>query len=229
MAKKATDPKSETAKRIQRTEAYAEKVRKMFAQAVNEILAFNKSVPKLDEGVMYSFDGTSQKMQKQVEDLLRQLHSSVTLAIQQGITLEWEQANAECDKLVTSIFGKEALSNPKLNAITDRNKAAMDAFIDRSENGLNLSDRVWKTVRQLREEMEVAMTVAIGEGQSASQMSRKVREYLNDPDLMFRRFRYKDENGKWRRKWKKRIKDEKTGKYKWIDYDRDCRKKAKTL
>ena len=221
MAKKATDPKTETAKRIQRTEAYAEKVRKMFAQAVNEILAFNKSVPKLDEGVMYSFDGTSQKMQKQVEDLLRQLHSSVTLAIQQGITLEWVQANAECDKLVTSIFGKEALSNPKLNAITDRNKAAMDAFIGRTENGLNLSDRIWKTVRQLREEMEVAMTVAIGEGQSASQMSRKVREYLNDPDLMFRRFRYKDEKGKWRRKWKKRIKDEKTGKYRWIDYDRD--------
>ena len=221
MAKKTTDPKSETAKRIQRTEAYAEKVRKMFAQAVNEILAFNKSVPKLDEGMMYSFDGTSQKMQKQVEDLLRQLHSSVVLAIRQGITLEWEQANAECDKLVTSIFGKEALSNPKLNAITDRNKAAMDAFIQRTENGLNLSDRIWKTVRQLREEMEVAMTVAIGEGQSASQMSRKVREYLNDPDLMFRRFRYKDENGKWRRKWKKRIKDEKTGKYKWIDYDRD--------
>lgn len=221
MAKKATDPKSETAKRIQRTEAYAEKVRKMFAQAVNEILAFNKFVPKLDEGVMYSFDGTSQKMQKQVEDLLRQLHSSVTLAIQQGITLEWEEANAECDKLVTSIFGKEDLSNPKLNAITDRNKAAMNAFFDRSENGLNLSDRIWKTVRQLREEMEVAMTVAIGEGQSASQMSRKVREYLNDPDLMFRRFRYKDEKGKWRRKWKKRIKDEKTGKYKWIDYDRD--------
>lgn len=221
MAKKATDPKTETAKRIQRTEAYAEKVRKMFTQAVNEILSFNKSVPKLDDGVMYSFDGTSQKMQKQVEDLLRQLHSSVTLAIQQGITLEWEQANAECDKLVTSIFGKEALSNPKFNAITDRNKAAMDAFIGRTENGLNLSDRIWKTVRQLREEMEVAMTVAIGEGQSASQMSRKVREYLNDPDLMFRRFRYKDESGKWRRKWKKRIKDEKTGKYKWIDYDRD--------
>lgn len=216
-----TDPKTETAKRIQRTEAYAEKVRKMFAATVNEILALNKSMPKLDEGVMYSFDGTSAKMQQKVESLLRQLHSSVTLAIHQGITLEWEQANIECDKLVTSVFGKEALSNPKLIAITDRNKAAMDAFIDRSENGLNLSDRIWKSVQQLRDEMEVAMTVAIGEGQSASQMSRKVREYLNDPDLMFRRFRYKDENGEWKRKWKKRIKDEKTGKYKWIDYDRD--------
>lgn len=221
MADNATNPKTETAKRIQRTEAYAEKVRKMFAQTVNEILALNKSMPELDEGVMYSFDGTSVKMQDKVEKLLRQLNSTVLTAIQQGITLEWEQANEECDKLVQSIYGKEALSSPKLTAITERNKAAMDAFINRSENGLNLSDRVWNTVQQLRDEMEVAMTVAIGEGQSASGMSRKVREYLNDPDLMFRRFRYKDENGKWQRKWKKRIKDEKTGKYKWIDYDRD--------
>ena len=42
---------------------------------------------------------------------------------------------------------------------------------------------------------------------------------------MFRRFRFKkgeDEQGKpiYGRKWKKPIKDEKTGKYRWIDYDR---------
>ena len=47
MAKKAysPDPKAETIKRIQRTEAYAEKVRRLFAATVNEILALNKSVP----------------------------------------------------------------------------------------------------------------------------------------------------------------------------------------
>ena len=51
MAKKAysPDPKAETIKRIQRTEAYAEKVRQLFAATVNEILALNKSVPTLDE------------------------------------------------------------------------------------------------------------------------------------------------------------------------------------
>ena len=50
MAKKAysPDPKAETIKRIQRTEAYAEKVRRLFAATVNEILALNKSVPTLD-------------------------------------------------------------------------------------------------------------------------------------------------------------------------------------
>ena len=210
-----------TAKRIRRIEAYAEKVRKMFTQTVNDILALNKTIPSLSEGTMYSFDGASIKMQREVEQLLRRLNSAVTLAIKQGIELEWEQANTECDKMVASIFGKDALSNPKFNAIIDRNEAAMNAFINRAEKGINLSDRIWKSVQQLRAEMEVAMTVAIGEGESASQMSRKVREYLNDPDLMFRRFRYKDKSGEWKRKWKKRIKDESTGKYKWIDYDRD--------
>lgn len=236
MAKQGSDPKAATLARIRRTEAYAEKVRLLFAKTVNDILALNKTMPSLDEGVMFSFDGESIKKQKEVEALLRRLHSAVTMAIEQGIKLEWEQANQECDKLIASVFGKKVMESPEFSAWMGRNSAARDAFISRSENGLNLSDRVWKSVRQLRDEMEVAMTVSIGEGESASSMSRKVREYLNNPDDMFRRFRYKKgekdiidpETGEvtgteivWGKKWKKRIKDEATGKYKWIDYDRD--------
>lgn len=222
MAKKNNiDPKSATQARIKRTEAYAERVRLLFAQTVNEILALNKSMPQLDEGEMFSFAGESMKRQKEVERLLRLLHSVATMAIEKGIRLEWSQANDECDKLVKSCFGKRALSSPEFAAWTQRNSAAMNAFIARSENGLNLSQRVWKSVEQLRDEMEVAITVSVGEGESAASMSRKVRQYLNDPDLMFRRFRYKDpESGEWRRKWKKRIKDPATGKVKWIDYDK---------
>lgn len=221
--------------RIKRTEAYAEKVRLMFAQTVNNILALNKSMPSLDDGVMFSFDGESMKMQKKVEEALRQLHSAATLAIRRGIAVEWDIANDEIDKILNSVYGKKVLSSPEFNGWMNRNDSARDAFLNRSEKGMSLSDRVWKSVRQLRDEMEVAMTVAIGEGDSASSMSRKVREYLNDPDLMFRRFRYKagekdiidPETGEvigkepvYKLKWKKRVKDEKTGKYKFIDYDR---------
>lgn len=222
MAKpKKTDPKTHTLARVKRTEAYAERVRLLFATTVNEILALNKSVPQLGEGEMFSFDAESAKKQKEVERLLRQLHSVATMAIENGIRLEWAQANVECDKLVQSCFGKKVLESPEFTAWTQRNKSAMSAFINRSERGLNLSQRVWKSVRQLRDEMEVAITVSVGEGESAASMSRKVRQYLNDPDLMFRRFRYKDpETGEWKRKWKKRIKDPATGKVKWIDYDK---------
>lgn len=239
MAKQGSDPKAATLARIRRTEAYAEKVRLLFAKTVNDILALNKTMPSLDEGVMFSFDGESVKKQKEVEVLLRRLHSAVTMAIQQGVKLEWDAANQECDKLVQSVFGKKVLESPEFSAWMGRNTAARDAFLSRSEHGLNLSDRVWKSVRQLRDEMEVAMTVSIGEGESSSSMSRKVRQYLNNPDDMFRRFRYKKgekdiidpETGEitgreiiYGKKWKKRIKDEVTGKYKWIDYDRDSYK-----
>lgn len=239
MAKQGSDPKTATLARIRRTEAYAEKVRLLFAKTVNDILALNKTMPSLDEGVMFSFDAESVKKQKEVEVLLRRLHSAVTMAIQQGVKLEWDAANQECDKLVQSVFGKKVLESPEFSAWMGRNTAARDAFLSRSEHGLNLSDRVWKSVRQLRDEMEVAMTVSIGEGESSSSMSRKVRQYLNNPDDMFRRFRYKKgekdiidpETGEitgkeivYGKKWKKRIKDEVTGKYKWIDYDRDSYK-----
>lgn len=233
-----SDKKKSAVLRIQRTEAYAERVRLLFAKTVNDILALNKSMPKLEEGVMYSFDGTNDKMQKEVEMLLRRLASTVTTAIRNGINLEWEEANVECDKFIASLFGKKVLSSPEFSAWVDRNTSARDAFTNRADKGLGLSERVWKSVKQLREEMEVAMTVAIGEGDSASSMSRKVREYLNDPELMFRRFRYKagekevvdKDTGEitkvpvYGRKWKKRVKDESTGKYRWVDYDRDSYK-----
>lgn len=233
MAKKQT-PQQHTQARIARTEAYAEKVRRLFAYTVNQICEMNKRMPDIDNGIMYSFDGDSKKVQQEVETLLRQLHAVTTAAIKQGIELEWEQANEECDKLVQSCFGREVLKDPMFDAYTTHNERAMNAFIARSERGLNLSDRVWKSVRQLRDEMEVAITVSVGEGASAQQMSRRVRQYLDDPDLMFRRFRYKigeedikDDNGKvigkkpvYGRKWKKRIKKD-DGSYGWIDYDRD--------
>lgn len=235
MAKKSdNDPKQNTLARIRRTEAYAERVRTLFAATVNEILALNKTMPTLPEGEMFSFDNESLKKQKEVERLLRQLHSVATMAIEKGIRLEWAQANAECDKLVQSCFGKRALETPEFTAWTQRNEAAMAAFISRSERGLNLSQRVWKSCRQLRDEMEVAITVAVGDGTSAASMSRSVRKYLNDPDLMFRRFRYKigeeieyDEDGNeigkkivWGKKWKKKIRKS-DGTVGWIDYDKD--------
>lgn len=236
MAKKdKSNPFKEATKaRIVRTEAYAEKIRMMFNATVNEILTLNRTMPKISDGVMYSFDGDSKKMQAKVELLLRRLASAATMAIQQGISLEWEQANIECDKLVKSVFGKEILSSPEFYAWRDRNNAARDAFINRSEKGLNLSDRVWKSVRQLRDEMEVAITISIGEGNDAHSVSKQVRQYLNDPDLMFRRFRYKKGEkdiidpdtgeviGKepiYGKKWKKRVKGE-DGRYHFIDYDK---------
>ena len=40
---------------LNRTEGYAEQVRKLFAGAVNDILALTSSVPHLDEGEVFRY------------------------------------------------------------------------------------------------------------------------------------------------------------------------------
>lgn len=238
----AKNAKNDTLARIKRTEAYAESVRVLFARCVNEMLALHKTLPKLGEGEMYSFDGDSIRVQRKVEELLRRLASAATLAVENGVKVEWEQANAASDALLQSCFGKKAMKDVHFSAWRKRNEGAMKAFQKRvDDGGFKLSDKIWKTTRQLREEMEIAMTLGIGEGESAADMSRKVRKYLNDPDLMFRRFRYKagekevtdyDEDGNpigthteviYGRKWKKKVKGA-DGKTRWIDYDKDSYK-----
>lgn len=213
---------------IQRSKAYANQVKKMFDDCVDDILAVQKTIPTLTEGQMFSFDACPMNVQKKVEELLRRLSSTVTLATQAGIKLEWDKANASADSLLASVAGKAVLRDPHFSAYTQRNHEAMYNFMNRKEGIMKLSDRIWQTTRQLREEMEVAMTVSVGEGKSAREMARDVKKYLNDPDLMFRRFRYKikdDENGNpvYGRKWKKKERDE-NGKVHWIDYDKDAYK-----
>lgn len=68
------------------------------------------------------------------------------------------------------------------------------------------------------------VNISLGQGDSAATVSRKVRKYLNNPDDMFRRFRYKkgedeDGNAVYGRKWKRKYIDKTTGKVTWKDFN----------
>lgn len=184
----ATNSKKEYQELLNRTESYAEQVRILFARAVNDILALTTSVPHLEDGEVFSYSD-NKKIAQKVTERLRNLHSVVYAAIKKDIELEWDEANKICDALAATCFGKEIVLDKRFAGWFERNTEAMDAFINRSEAGLNLSDRIWQPVKQLRSEMELAMTVAIGDGDSAAQISRYVRQYLNNPDKLFRRVR----------------------------------------
>ncbi|MDK7751576.1 hypothetical protein QP572_14695, partial [Brevibacterium sp. UMB10442] len=71
-----------------------------------------------------------------------------------------------------------------------RNKEAMNSFFERRQDGLNLSQRVWQYVGQAKTDLEVALDLGIGQGLSSDTLNRKVKQYLNNPDDLFRRFRY---------------------------------------
>lgn len=216
-----------------RTEQYADKVRQHFADAVSELLKLT-ATGDLGASGAFSFSDSS-KLSNEANSILRGLYASVYQEIKGGVQSEWEYANLSCDALIESIFGKGLKENNHFARWFSRNQDAMDSFFKRKSayGGLNLSQKVWRYVGNLKTEMEVALSVSLGQGDSAATVSRKVREYLQEPDKMFRRFRVKtgekdilDADGNvigkepiYGRRWKRKVIDPQTGAVTWENFN----------
>ena len=131
----------------------------------------------------------------QMERIIKQLNRDITVSIVNGIRSEWTLANSKNNELCNVVFGSLANSLPERAArrYYSTNEQARDAFIARKEQGLGLSDRVWRYTGQFKNEIELALDTGIRSGRSADELSRDVREYLQHPDKLFRRVR--DEHG----------------------------------
>lgn len=213
-----------------RTEHYADNVRRLYATATDELLKL--SAMKASNGVSAAFSfSDSKRLSEQANAILRALYSGVYNEIKGGVIAEWGNANKSCDALITSIFGKKVKEDNHYARYFARNKESVDVFFKRKSEygGLNLSQRVWKYVGDFKTEMEMALSVAMGEGKSAATISREVRKYLQRPDMMFRRFRVKtgeqdifDADGNvigkepvCGRVWKRKVVDAVTGNVSW--------------
>ena len=233
MAKKKIDFDKYAAGLFSRTEQYADRVRRHYATAVDELLKLTAG-GDLGASGAFSF-GDNTKLSEKANSILRGLYSAVYGEIQNGVQAEWEYANLSCDALIESIFGKGLNESNHFARWFSRNKDAMDSFFRRKSayGGLNLSQKVWKYTGDLKTEMECALTLSLGQGDSAATVSRRVRQYLQEPDKMFRRFRVKtgekkiyDEEGNvigtepiYGRRWKRKVIDPQTGAVTWENFN----------
>ncbi len=230
MLKKKIDYDKAAKMLFSRTEHYADNVRRLYATATDELLKL--SAMKASNGVSAAFSFSDNKrLSEQANAILRALYSGVYNEIKGGVIAEWGNANKSCDALITSIFGRKVKEDNHYARFFARNKESVDAFFKRKSEygGLNLSQRVWKYVGDFKTEMEMALSVAMGEGKSAATVSREVRKYLQRPDMMFRRFRVKtgeqdifDTDGNvvgkepvYGRVWKRKVVDAVTGNVSW--------------
>ena len=176
-----------------RTEGYASNVSKYYTAAVNALLDLAADVDLKPDEVFYFAD--HKKLSVKATNVLRGLYSAVYQEIRRGVIAEWEFANLSSDAMIESIFGPGLQEDNHYARWFSRNRDAMDAFFKRKSEygGLNLSQKVWKYTGQFKEEMELALSASLGRGDSASTVSRHVRQYLQEPDKLFRRVR--DEEG----------------------------------
>ena len=178
---------------LQRTEGYAANVRAIYLDVMEQLISLALEVEPIYDAKSPFVFADYPTISDKANVLLRELYSRVYQTMQFSIANEWEQSNLKSDELVRSVFGKKAIDNKHFARFFERNKKAMDAFFSRKseDGGLNLSQRIWKYEGQFRQEMEMSIDCFIGQGMSANTMATKIKQYLNEPDKLFRRVRDK--------------------------------------
>jgi hypothetical protein len=174
------------------TDQYVAAVDALFTRATKEIsIAATKGTYSPDKP--FSFEDYP-KTKVQVQKIINGLASNITAVMETGSRKQWLYACQKNDEFVASIMDTSKLSKAWLSKMQDRNLDALQTFQQRKVNGMNLSQRVWKYVGQYKDQIELGLDVGLGEGRSAQQLSKDLRQNLQDPDRLFRRVRDKRGN-----------------------------------
>ena len=174
------------------TEAYAQAVQALYDKATTAV-SRAAAHGKIDPDNPFSFD-MYPSVQKEMQRITEQLASNMQTVIETGSRKQWLFACQKNDGFLASIMDTTKLSKGQLKKMQDQNLDALAAFQGRKVDGMDLSQRIWKYVGQYREQLESALDVGLGEGRSADELSRDVRQNLLDPNRLFRRVRDKRGN-----------------------------------
>lgn len=169
------------------TEQYVKAVEALFDRATAEI---TKAAAKGSYDPEKPFNFADYPGVKSVmQTVTKQLANRMVTVVESGSKRQWLFACDKNDGFISSIMDTSKLSKARLKKMQDRNLDALSSFQGRKVEGMNLSQRVWKYIDQYKAQLESALDVGLGEGRSADQLSRDVRQNLREPNRLFRRVR----------------------------------------
>lgn len=173
-----------------RTEAYARQIEKLCNLAASEYASLAGTLFQPDLNKPFNFDDYPQT-KKAAAQVTQGLAKKIQSVIVRGTATEWRAACDKNDAFLKSILRTSRLTPEEAEQYQARNLEALQSFQQRKVEGLGLSQRVWKYVGDIKDTIELGIDVGLGEGRSAQQLSKDLRQCLQQPDKLFRRVRDK--------------------------------------
>lgn len=173
-----------------RTEAYARQIEKLCNLAASEYASLAGTLFQPNLNKPFNFDDYPQT-KKAAAQVTQGLAKKIQGVIVRGTAAEWRAACDKNDAFLKSILRTSRLTPEEAEQYQARNLEALQSFQQRKVEGLGLSQRVWKYVGDIKDTIELGIDVGLGEGRSAQQLSKDLRQCLQQPDKLFRRVRDK--------------------------------------
>ncbi|WP_411898548.1 hypothetical protein [Elizabethkingia bruuniana] len=172
-----------------RVEANVRKVNNLYNRLIGDIVKAVSS-GRIDPNRLFQFSDYPD-LNKKSTQLFESFAKNIFAEIQHQMTDSWKFAEKKQSTLVNKVARKLRLSKEQVSKYNAPNLEALNAFQNRKSDGLRLSDRVWNYSNQYKKEIELGLDLGIGDGKSGAALARELKQYLREPDRLFRRVRDK--------------------------------------
>lgn len=189
MAKKLTVNIAE-----KRINSYLKSVDAIYRIAILEVSNLVSSL-NYDSSKPFTWNSYPQTKAK-IDKVINRLFSSVLTTISDATKKEWLESCLANDIIADRFLANTMFKSIQIGHYYQRNLEALKSFQAKTTNGLNLSKRVWNMSQQFKNELEMCIDVGLSEGRSASELSRDIRQYLNEPNKLYRKVQ-NSQNGKF--------------------------------
>jgi hypothetical protein len=130
-----------------------------------------------------------------LKDIEEVMHQAILGMIGQGVEHADAISAAKSKDYISSLFkDRKALDIVLAKEFKTSSGESVNYFAERKKNGFDISKRVWDLTGQKKAEISDSVRAALADGNSAKDMAKTIKKYLNEPDRVFRRVR--DVNGK---------------------------------
>lgn len=167
---------------------YNKRLGRLYSDYVKKLTSLGYGEDVLEDDALFNFDNFPQ-LKARLNDIFNDYYQNSLLCYKNGIT-DGVALAYNHDEMV--IGGYSVLTDKAIRVARDTAAATFIANRLKTKNGLNLSQIIWNYCQQTKSEFEMAMsnTIADGikKGSSAEEVGKSIRKYLNDPDMMYRRY-----------------------------------------
>lgn len=167
---------------------YNKRLGRLYSDYVKKLTSLGYGEDVLEDDALFNFDNFPQ-LKARLNDIFNDYYQNSLLCYKSGIT-DGVALAYNHDEMV--IGGYSVLTDKAIRVARDTAAATFIANRLKTKNGLNLTQTIWNYCQQTKSEFEMAMsnTIADGikKGSSAEEVGKSIRKYLNDPDMMYRRY-----------------------------------------
>lgn len=167
---------------------YNKRLGRLYSDYVKKLTSLGYGEDVLEDDALFNFDNFPQ-LKARLNEIFNDYYQNSLLCYKSGIT-DGVALAYNHDEMV--IGGYSVLTDKAIKVARDTAAATFIANRLKAKNGLNLAQIVWNYCQQTKSEFEMAMsnTIADGikKGTSAEEIGKSIRRYLNDPDMMYRRY-----------------------------------------